>query len=369
MEFYDLRGELDRVDAEILRRVADRLRLARRIEEEKARTGRPIRDFQREREVLERAGRLASELGLDPTLARRLLAELIRSSLTVQERQRVEAAQGGSGRRALVIGGAGRMGGWFCRFLAGQGYAVEVADPRAEDSPWSHRPDWATGALDHDLLVVATPLRPAAGILEELADRRPPGVVLEIGSVKRPLLPALENLVAADVDVASIHPLFGPDAELLSGRHVVVIDVGRPRATELARELFGSTMAALTEMDLEEHDRLMAWVLGLSHATSIAYAAALSASGESAARLAGLASTTFADLAQTASRVVRENPHLYYEIQRLNRHDATAIEALTDSLARLRAAVAADDEAAFVELMEAARDYLGGVPGGEPGGR
>ena len=54
---------------------------------------------------------------------------LIRSSLTTQEQASVVARGAGSGRRALVIGGGGKMGRWFADFLASQGFAVEVADP------------------------------------------------------------------------------------------------------------------------------------------------------------------------------------------------------------------------------------------------
>ena len=36
----------------------------------------------------------------------------------------------GSHKRALVIGGRGKMGGWFSDFLASQGFQVTIADPR-----------------------------------------------------------------------------------------------------------------------------------------------------------------------------------------------------------------------------------------------
>jgi chorismate mutase/prephenate dehydrogenase len=87
--------------------------------------------------------------------------------------------------------------------------------------------------------------------------------------------------------------MFGPDTELLSGRHVIFVDVGDPTATAVARELFAPTMATLVEMDLESHDRLIAYVLGLSHALNIAFFTALADSGEAAPRLATLSSTTF----------------------------------------------------------------------------
>ena len=87
--------------------------------------------------------------------------------------------------------------------------------------------------------------------------------------------------------------MFGPDTELLSGRHVIFVDLGVPEATAAARALFEPTMATLVEMDLESHDRLIAYVLGLSHALNIAFFTALAESGEAAPQLATLSSTTF----------------------------------------------------------------------------
>ena len=65
--------------------------------------------------------RRRSQHGLTPTLGEELMLALIRGSLTVQEKDMVAASGEGSGRRALVIGGAGHMGRWFVRYLARAG--------------------------------------------------------------------------------------------------------------------------------------------------------------------------------------------------------------------------------------------------------
>ena len=132
-----------------------------------------------------------------------------------------------------------------------------------------------------------------AQILDEMAAAPPKGVVFDVGSLKSPLRKGLTELRAAGGNVCSVHPMFGPDTELLSGRHVIFVDLGAPEATAAARALFEPTMATLVEMDLESHDRLIAYVLGLSHALNIAFFTALAESGEAAPKLATLSSTTF----------------------------------------------------------------------------
>src|SRR5919112_281971 len=87
-----------------------------------------------DREILALARAAAVEHGLSAGLGEELVLALIRGSLTVQEKDTVAAAGEGSGRRVLVIGGAGNMGRWFVRYLGAQGFTVEIADPTGRDS-------------------------------------------------------------------------------------------------------------------------------------------------------------------------------------------------------------------------------------------
>src|SRR5690606_36735845 len=123
------------------------------------------------------------------------------------------------------------------------------------------------------------------------AARKPRGEVFDIGTLKTTLRQGIEALQSAGVKVTSVLPMFGPDTELLSGRHVIFIDMGNKQAIDVAQELFGSTMAEQVVMGLDEHDRLIAYVLGLSHALNVAFFTALAESGEAAPRLAQLSST------------------------------------------------------------------------------
>lgn len=360
MSLDALRSELADVDRRLLELVARRQELSSAIGDAKRAVGRAPRDYRQEREVLERARGLAEGLGVPPDVAETLLLLLIRSSLTVQERDRVAAHGTGSGRRVLVIGGAGKMGRWFVRFLDSQGYAVETADPAGPVGDFPHYEAWGAATLDHDVVVVAAPLRASNEVLHALAEDPPPGLVFDIGSLKSPLRSGLLALAETGARVTSVHPMFGPDTELLSGRHVIFVDVGNREATAQARDLFRSTMALRVDMDLERHDRLIAYVLGLSHALNIAFFTALAESGEAAPELATLSSTTFDEQLGIASGVAEENPHLYYEIQSLNEYGTESLAALLYAVERVRSVVRAGDEEEFVRLMERGRRYLSG---------
>jgi chorismate mutase/prephenate dehydrogenase len=250
------------------------------------------------------------------------------------------------------------MGAWFVNFLASQGFTVEVADPAPAAAGVTRVDDWRRTDLKHDYIVLATPLGITDAILRDLALRRPPGVIFDVGSLKSPLRAGLLALKSHGCRVTSVHPMFGPDTELLSGRHVVFVDLGNTAALESARALFAPTMAEQVVMSLDDHDRLIAYVLGLSHALNIAFFTALADSGEAAPRLARMSSTTFDAQLDVATRVAQESPELYYEIQSLNDYGAESLEALSQAVERLRTAVLSQDHHAFVALMSRGRDYL-----------
>lgn len=358
MSLEDLRGRLTAVDRRIIEMIAERQSIVDEIGRNKLTTGRATRDFQREKQVLDDARATAEACGLGPDLAEDIVRLLIRSSLTHQERARVAASGHGDGQRALVIGGAGKMGRWFAEFLESQGYAVDIADPAGPVPGFGVVDDWRDPVPEHELIVVAAPLGVSATVLDSLAELRPAGVVFDIGSLKSPLRDGLRRLAEAGCAVTSLHPMFGPDTRLLSGRHVIFMDVGVPEATARVRELFASTMAEQIDMELEDHDRLIAYVLGLSHALNIAFFTALAGSGEAAPRLAKLSSTTFDAQLAVASRVAAENPRLYFEIQALNDYNDEALAALSTAVEQVVGLVRQGDERGFVELMEAGSRYL-----------
>jgi len=355
-----LRVELGEIDKQILELVSRRQALAQKIGQVKRDAGIPTRDFRQEKDVVERARAAAVEHGLSAQLGEELILTLIRGSLTIQE---TVATKGeGSGRRVLVIGGAGHMGRWFVRYLGAQGFTVEIADPNDGPVDVKNHRDWKAATLDHELVVIAAPMPATNAILHELAKAPPKGVVFDVGSLKSPLREGLRALRAAGGRVCSVHPMFGPDTELLSGRHVIFVDLGAPDATAAARALFEPTMATLVEMDLESHDRLIAYVLGLSHALNIAFFTALADSGEAAPRLATLSSTTFDAQLGVAGKVAEENPDLYFEIQTLNDYGTESLAALLYAVERLRSVIRANDLEGFRTLMNRGRTYLQGRP-------
>ena len=364
----DLRRELARVDEEILDAWARREEVTGAIGLLKEAADAPIHDARQEERVVERARAGARRRNLPEGLAAELARLVMRSALARQEQVRLRSRRQGAGQKALVIGGAGRMGRWFAAFLGEQGFRVAVADPGIageaageEDGAGRFR-DWTEAPDDFDLTVVTAPLAVTADLLPRIAAAGRRGLVFDIGSVKTPLRPGLEEMARRGVAAASVHPMFGPDTLALHRRHVLVMEAGSPRAADAAAELFSGTMAEVLRLPLAAHDPLIAYVLGLSHAANLAFLTAVRESGEHAPRLARLSSVTFDRQMATAAAVARENPRLYFEIQRSNPHGDLALRSLAAAVHRLADIVRAGDEEAFVSLMREGRDYLDSRP-------
>jgi chorismate mutase/prephenate dehydrogenase len=99
-------------------------------------------------------------------------------------------------------------------------------------------------------------------------------------------------------------------------------------------------------------------VLGLSHALNIAFFSALADSGELVPRLKAMSSTTFDAQLNVARLVAHDNPRMYFEIQALNDYGLASLEALHAAVEGLLRLVRSGDEAGFVGLMHAGRQYL-----------
>ncbi|MCZ6828662.1 MAG: chorismate mutase, partial [Gammaproteobacteria bacterium] len=117
MSLDQLRNQLSALDRKLLMLIGERHRIVSDIGRNKRDRGQATRDYQREKVVLGRAREQASAAGIDPNVAEEIMSLLIKSSLTNQERDRVAAEGKGSGRSVRVIGGAGKMGGWFVEFF------------------------------------------------------------------------------------------------------------------------------------------------------------------------------------------------------------------------------------------------------------
>lgn len=321
----------------------------------KAKDGLQIRDQWREREVKATFVRNAIKLGVEKELAAKLAALLIHDAVRVQKKERMRSLRG---RTALVVGGSGKMGAWACRFLSCRGAHVLVWDPRGTLEGYESVKSVAKAAHDADLVLIASPLGVAGKELRAVLKSSPRGLVFDLCSIKHHMTREIMKAARRGVKITSVHPMFGPSAASPRGRNVVVCRCGCPEADRAVANLFISSGAKVARIQLDRHDELMTYVLGLPHLCVLMFAETLLKSEVLIDDLRQVQGPSFDRLARSAVELSNESRRVYHDIQSLNPGTKRMIAGLEKGLAELKAAALAEDPRAFRIIMDRCEEHL-----------
>ena len=357
-EIARLRDEVASVDREMVALVAKRLHLAEQIGLEKNLAGLPLRHSDVEEQVHVRLLRECGVRGISEAFAGSLAQALIEESLRRQEAVRLPEPVS---RRILVIGGAGQMGRWLCRYFRSRGYDVVVNDASGPLEGFPFEADLAKAASSADVIIVSVPMSEAPHVLERLAGLQPKALLFDICSIKAPVEQQLRGMGASGLRVASVHPMFGPSLWPLSSGTILYSDCGNGVAVLEAKELFRASGAAAVDVSLDHHDELMSFLLGVSHLTLLAFARTVAGSPFDVAGLRRPAGTTFSRLSVAAAGLLEDPPELLRDIQALNPHTASVHRRLRDALDDWERATRDSDGKEFATMIQQVRAYLGGA--------
>lgn len=84
VDLKDMRKKIDAVDEQILRLLADRVKICEDIGSAKKMQGLPVKDFAREKQVYQRLRDQAKQLGLNPILVEAVYREIVNMCSSVQ---------------------------------------------------------------------------------------------------------------------------------------------------------------------------------------------------------------------------------------------------------------------------------------------
>jgi chorismate mutase/prephenate dehydrogenase len=354
-EIEALRDEIERIDSRIIELVAQRELISEEIGLVKCKDGVQVRDRAREKLVKKAFTERARSEGSDAAFAETLAELLISHSVKVQLKRRPGNLRG---RTALVVGGSGRMGAWFCRRFSCEGAKVQVWDPRGTNDGYDNIEDLTSAAERASIVVISSPLGVCREELQMVLDARPEGLVFDVCSVKAHIADLLRKGAKSGLKVTSVHPMFGPNVATPKGRNVIVCDCGSSEANEETTELFTGSGAQVARTTLERHDKLMAYVLGLSHASTIVFAATLHASGTTLGELMAVKGPSFERMVDMAKELSHESVRVYHDIQALNPNTRRMFEDIDETMTKLREAAEGKKSEKFRRIIESNRRYL-----------
>jgi chorismate mutase/prephenate dehydrogenase len=248
------------------------------------------------------------------------------------------------------------MGRRLAFFFRRRGFRVLIHDPAGALRGFA--PAGLDAARDADVVVVAASLERTAAALEAVLDRKPRGLVLDIASVKAPLLPAIGRARAEGVAIASVHPMFGPEVRSFRGSDLIVCDCGDAAAARRARALFAGAGLKIRTIPLAEHDPWNAKTLGLAHFVALAAAGALAELGVDLDGVDGRASTSFRHLLTLVEPILDQEPALTRAIQASNPQSDLVAGHLAEQVEAFRRLLFEKDLTALTSRLVACRRAL-----------
>jgi prephenate dehydrogenase len=199
-------------------------------------------------------------------------------------------------KKISIIGGAGKMGTWFTKYLANnEENLVFVYDKKRpyvrklENVTYCNTLRQCVQNADYVLITVSVDDIPSV-IRETAIFMKRGSTLLEISSIKKNILKSLKALPKFIVPV-SIHPMFGPGAKGLEDSKILIVPIrGVNREKRKLRSIMGDVQIMVIDSACK-HDKLMALILGLVYYSNLVMAAVISR--ESFAKLKKYSGTTF----------------------------------------------------------------------------
>jgi len=169
-------------------------------------------------------------------------------------------------------------------------------------------------AANSDVVVLAVPLSALEAVARDLGPHlRKSAIVCDVTSVK--MLPAeiLERTLPKHADIIGTHPLFGPQSAKrgIAGHKIVVCPIRSRRIRPVLRFLENILGLETHVATVEQHDRDMAVVQGLTHLI----ARILSSMGPLPSQLT---TSSFTQMKRAAEMVQGDSEELFLTIERAN---------------------------------------------------
>ena len=194
------------------------------------------------------------------------------------------------------------MGRWFADFLSKDGYKIIISDKNervgrdlAKKKRFTFVKNATEAARLSEIVILATPTLATKTLLRNLTSHTSGTTLLvEISSIKQPVKKTIRSLTRGGAKIISIHPMFGPGANNLTDKSVIVAQ--EPRNCTAAKRLL-SVLAKngvrIIRSSLDDHDRLVATTLALPHLMNFAFIEAIRKTGIPLKKIREMGGTTF----------------------------------------------------------------------------
>jgi len=333
---------------------------ARRIGALKAAGGLEIRDIEIERRIINSMEEKAAQNGLPKGIIGNLFESLIEASVKEQKEINSALAKRKKIGNCVIYGGAGGMGKLLSELLDNHGYEVIVVRSSGAILRYPDMLETEGNFAVADFSIVSVPMSLTGEIIERAASEIPRKTIYEICSMKGHLKNAFSRAREMGSEVISVHPMFGPGIRSFRDKPVIFCGEENRFSEDPIWKAFEEKGARLLTIPIDGHDRLMSYILQLTHVINLMFITMLSNSGLTHEELARAASPICERQLKNARAVTEQDPKLYYEIQKYSRRIDDLREELNETEKRLEDALKDDSGRKFEMLMKNGKKYFEG---------
>ena len=268
--------------------------------------------------------------------------------------------------KIAIIGGAGKMGRWFAGFLLKDGKEVVISGRSEKRLLEAKQQLEGVGVAsnmeavrDSDVVLVSVPIDNFEGVIEEICPYiGPKQVIIDITSIKVSPVETMHKYIKTGT-VLGAHPMFGPGAVSMKNQNVVLTPTNEDERAlaEKVRKYLETKDAKVTLMTPQEHDELIAIVLGLSHFIALVSADTL-LSLDKFEQMRTVAGTTYKVLLTLVEGVVSRDPEFYATLQMTLPNIAEVEELFQKSAKTWADLVKNKDKPEFMQRMNFLRNKL-----------
>ena len=209
-----------------------------------------------------------------------------------------------------ILGAGGKMGTWFVKFFLANGYQVTGYDIENEikDKAVIKAQSLVGAILKADYVMLCTPTRRTPEIIRLIAkEMKRESYLIEISSQKSKTAASLSKM-PSKVNPLCIHPMFGPGTKKIKGQHIISIPIkDAKKELSVVKSLFPG--ANFVTIDVIEHDKKIAVILGLTHLINVAFANIL-AKDDKISLTEKMSGTTFKAQKILTESIMTESPDL-----------------------------------------------------------
>ena len=261
-----------------------------------------------------------------------------------------------------IIGATRGFGRWIAEHLNND-FNITITSPDeaslkevAEELNVDYNTDNVEAVKNADIVIFCVPIDSMVETIRQVAPHAPEGsLLMDVCSIKTEAAEALNEYAPENVEILPCHPMFGPRVPSIK-RQIIVLTPIENRANKW----FGRVKKYLIESECEivittpqEHDKYMSIVQGLTHFSFITLASTIRKLNINVQKSRSFSSPVYSLMLDMVNRIIYQNPHLYYSIQKNNKETSYARKTLIKEGIYLSKLIEEGNEDDFVKnIME-----------------